>query len=99
MAGLKQGAAKNILMVLAVLALTVLPLLIQRGSEFSGADGKAESAVSEVRPGYRPWFEPVWTPPGGEVESMLFALQAALGAGFVGYYFGYQRGKNKREKL
>jgi cobalt/nickel transport protein len=61
------------------------------GSEFGGADGEAESAISEVAPNYQPWFEPLWSPPGGETESLLFALQAALGAGVIGYYFGVKR--------
>jgi cobalt/nickel transport protein len=31
------------------------------------------------------------------VESLLFALQAAIGAGFIGYYFGTRRGKASAE--
>ncbi len=31
---------------------------------------------------------PLWEPPSGEIESLLFALQAAIGAGLVGFYFG-----------
>ena len=42
-----------------------------------------------------PWFQPFWEPPGGGTESLLFALQAALGAGFIGYYFGLKRGERK----
>lgn len=91
----KKQAAKNLVLVLLVLALVAAPLAAYRGAGFSGADGEAEKAVSEVSPGYQPWFESFWEPPGGEVESLLFALQAALGSGFIGYYFGYQRGKKK----
>ena len=36
-----------------------------------------------------------WEPPSGEIESLLFALQAAIGAGFIGYYVGKkQNAKN-----
>ena len=40
-------------------------------------------------------FNSIWEPPSGEIESLLFALQAAIGAGFIGYFIGYIRGKNK----
>ncbi len=35
---------------------------------------------------------PLWEPPSPEIESLLFAVQAALGAGVLGYYFGRRRG-------
>lgn len=82
-------------MVLVVVALAVVPLFLHPGSEFGGADGEAESAIGEVAPDYQPWFSPVWEPPGGETESLLFALQAALGAGVIGYYFGVKRGRTQ----
>ena len=36
-------------------------------------------------------------PPSGEIESLLFALQAAIGAIIIGYAFGYWRGQSKEE--
>ncbi len=95
---LKNQAAKNLLLVLAVLILAAAPLAVYRGAGFEGADGEAEKVITEVRPGYSPWLDSLWRPPGGEVESLLFALQAALGSGFIGYYFGYQRGKKKQRE-
>lgn len=62
-----------------------------KGGEFGGADGQIEEVIGEVNPGYTPWFESVWTPPSGEIESLLFAVQAALGAGYIGYYIGKKR--------
>jgi cobalt/nickel transport protein len=41
----------------------------------------------------------LYEPPSDEIESLLFALQAALGAGFIGYYIGYKRGKTKRVEV
>ena len=32
-----------------------------------------------------------------EIESLLFALQAAIGAIIIGYFFGYWRGQGKEE--
>ena len=40
----------------------------------------------------------IWEPPSGEIESLLFALQAAIGAGFIGYFIGYTRGKSKQKE-
>jgi cobalt/nickel transport protein len=42
---------------------------------------------------YEPWFQPLWEPPSGEIESLLFSLQAAIGAVIIGYFFGYYRRK------
>jgi cobalt/nickel transport protein len=72
---------KNGLMLLGVVLLVVLPLLFVKG-EFGGADDAAEGAITEIDPGYKPWFKPLTELPG-ETESMLFALQAALGAGVI----------------
>lgn len=85
----------NWLLVFGVVVLAVVPLFIARGSEFSGADGEAEAAIQEVQPNYKPWFEPLLEPPSGEVESLLFALQAALGAGTIGYVIGLYRGRRE----
>lgn len=58
---------------------------------WGGADGSAAELIEET--GYEPWFDPVWEPPSGEIESLFFSLQAALGAVVIGYFFGYYRGK------
>ncbi|MCR6544847.1 energy-coupling factor ABC transporter substrate-binding protein [Dehalobacterium formicoaceticum] len=83
------------ILILIVIILAVTPLFLVQDSEFGGADGLAEEAITEVDPSYEPWFTPFWEPPGGETESLLFALQAALGAGFLGYYFGLKKGQAK----
>lgn len=71
-------------------AIVLLPLVMPWAEkpEFGGSDDKAEGVIAEVSPGYAPWWEPLWEPPSKEVESLLFALQAALGAGLLGYYAG-----------
>lgn len=88
---------KNLLLLLFVVALTVFPLYAQRGAEFGGADDQAEEVVSEIRPDYEPWCKPLWEPPSGEIESLLFAVQAAAGSGFIFYYLGYLKGRKSRE--
>ncbi|MGN7469499.1 energy-coupling factor ABC transporter substrate-binding protein [Brevibacillus sp. SAFN-007a] len=93
---MKKGM--NWLLLLGVVVLAVVPLLLVQDSEFGGADGAAEEAIKEIAPDYEPWFEPLLEPPGGETESLLFAVQAALGAGVVGYAMGLYKGRLDKHK-
>ena len=83
-------------LILIVIGLTVVPFIIAKNAEFNGSDDKAKNAINELDPNYKPWFSSVWTPPSIEVESFLFALQAAIGAGIIGYGLGYMKGKSKK---
>lgn len=87
---------KHVILLVAVLALVILPLAIAPNAEYSGADGAAEDMIAET--GYEPWFESIWEPPSGEIESLLFATQAAVGAIIIGYYIGYEKGKRANNK-
>lgn len=87
------------LLLLFVVVITVLPLFLQKDAAFEGADGQAEEVVLEIRKDFVPWFSPLYEPNSGEIESLLFALQAALGAGIIGYAFGYLRGRNRKDEL
>jgi cobalt/nickel transport protein len=93
---------RNLLLLLGVVVLVAVPLVMYRGEDaFRGADQQATEAIEKSNPDYEPWYTPLWTPPSAEVESMLFALQAAIGAGLVFYCLGYYRGRHverKREK-
>jgi cobalt/nickel transport protein len=67
-------------------------------AEYGGADGQAEEVINDITGGtYKPIAEPFWEPPSGEIESLLFGLQAAIGAGIIGYFFGYYRAKKNYE--
>lgn len=90
----QNGPMKHIVLIAIVVALAAVPLMSLKHAEFGGADGQAEEAITELHPEYKPWFAPFWEPPGGEVESLLFALQAALGAGVLGYGLGFLRGRH-----
>jgi len=65
--------------------------LAPRGGEFEGTDAAATAMLEDA--GVRPWFEPLFAPGSAEVESGLFALQAALGAGVLGFALGNLRGR------
>lgn len=84
---------QNILLLAIVVLLMIYPLAFVKNAEFGGADEQISGTISEVKPDYEPWFTVIWEPPSGEVESLLFAVQASLGAGFLGYFFGYYKGK------
>ena len=86
---------RNLIMAVLVIVLAVVPLLTLKNAEFGGADGQAEEAITELHPAYKPWFTPLWEPPGGEIQSLLFSLQAAIGAGVLGYGLGFLRGRRE----
>jgi cobalt/nickel transport protein len=89
----------NVLLIILVIIISITPLVMYNGlgedeGYFGGADGQAGDAISES--GYEPWFSSIWEPPSGEIESLLFALQAAIGAIIIGYFFGYWRGQKTK---
>lgn len=93
---------QNGLLIAAVVLLTALPLWLvphlglgaaagpdgRPGAAFGGSDGQAQQAIGEIAPNYRAWFTPLLEPASSEIASLLFALQAALGAGVIGYWLG-----------
>jgi len=81
---------RTLLMLLAVLFIIATPLVL--GGTFKGTDDQASLAIEQTHPGYKPWFTPLWQPPSSEIESLLFALQAAIGAGILGYVIGRKHG-------
>jgi cobalt/nickel transport protein len=102
-----QKRTQNILLILGVVVLGLLPLWIVERPEagpdgkvaiFGGADDQAKDLIGEINPEYQPWFESLIEPASGEIASMLFALQAAIGAGFIGYYIGVGRTREKMRR-
>ena len=89
----KSTNKANWLLLLLTVALIIIPLVINSGAEYGGADGEAESLITEIHPTYEPWFTSFYEPPSGEIESLLFSTQAALGAGVIGYYLGTKKRK------
>jgi cobalt/nickel transport protein len=93
----KNKLAINLVLIAVVIALAVIPLILMSGAEFGGADGEAEEVITEIDRDYEPWFSSIYEPPSGEIESLLFSLQAAIGAGIVGYGLAYLRFRGKKE--
>ncbi len=88
---------KNLLLLLGVVILAILPIFMLQDAEFGGADGEAEEAITEIATDYEPWFNAIWEPPSGEIESLLFVLQGVIGALIIGYFIGYMRGKHVKD--
>ncbi|MDR0913258.1 MAG: energy-coupling factor ABC transporter substrate-binding protein [Methanobrevibacter sp.] len=91
----------NIILILVVIILAIAPMVIYSGlgeddGYFGGADGAAGEVIEES--GYEPWFSSLWEPPSGEIESLLFAVQAAIGAIIIGYFVGYWKAESKYKK-
>ena len=98
---MKTSTLVIIAIICVVLFLAPLIMFNGHGEDdgyFGGADDAAGDIINESQNGtYEPWFSSIWEPPSGEIESLLFALQAAIGAIIIGYAFGYWRGKGKEE--
>ena len=87
--------------VFVIIAAAVIAILWYgsvNGFGFGGADDAAGSVIGDD---YVPWFTGIFgdyeLP--GETESMLFALQAAIGAIIIGFFIGrYTKNKEERQQ-
>jgi cobalt/nickel transport protein len=72
---------------------------IMSGAEFAGSDNVGSGLIAELSGTPLENFQPLipqWEPPSGEIESCLFALQAAVGGMLVGGVFGFWMGSVKK---
>jgi cobalt/nickel transport protein len=65
------------------IALMMIMFVMGLVGDFTGSDDSANQAIIELREGYEPWFESVWTPPTDFAEKAIFVLQASVAAGFI----------------
>jgi cobalt/nickel transport protein len=90
-----------IIAIIAFCALFVYTSSRMNNAQFAGSDTVASAQISKMTGIPQEKFQPViwqWVPPSGEIESALFALQAAIGGIFVGWVFGYWKGQRERER-
>jgi len=94
---------KPVILLLLAVIIVALPLALYSGKGegyFTGSDDQGSQAIETT--GYQPWISSIWEPPSPEIESLLFAVQAAIGALIIGYILGYYKGTakaRKREKV
>jgi cobalt/nickel transport protein len=74
-----------------VLAIFIVPFVINAEGEFGGTDGQGPDQIESS--GYTPWIEPLGYIPDAIGEIVLFSLQVAIGASIIGYFVGYLRAK------
>lgn len=86
----------NIWLFLLAVAIVVVSLLWAGGAEFGGTDNKAVAVIEGTD--YKPWFDYLFAPSSPVVESFLFSLQAAIGAGILFYCIGYFVGRKAKQK-
>lgn len=96
---MKKNGKWFLILVLAVVVVAVaaLPLFLN-SLDFIGADDAAGKSVATIDPGYKPWAKPVIEFAGENTETLLFCLQAGVGAGVLGLGFGYLVLRKKNQK-
>ena len=99
---MSRKSLTNLLLVLAVAAIFAVSFVIgglhtNPDERFTGTDSAATEQIQEANPDYQPWFEPFFQPASGEVESGLFALQAAIGGSVLGFAIGGLWGRRRAE--
>ena len=91
----------SLLIIAALIAL--IPLFALKGAQFGGSDDAGSQVVSEITgTDYKPWFTPVmetWIGGElpGEIESLLFCVQTAIGVGVIAFFMGRFVERNKIE--
>lgn len=95
---MKNRGLLAILLLLACALIVVFPLMAIADSEFAGADDKAMEMIENISPGYEPFTQNIFAPPGSETETLFFCLQATIGAGVIGFGFGYLIARTKYKK-
>lgn len=92
---------RAIILLCIVAVILIFPLALYNGKGedqgyFGGADDQGPEYIEST--GYHPWFHSIWEPPSGEIESLLFALQSAIGAIIIGYFLGYWKAQSNMRK-
>lgn len=88
---------KHIVGLILVAIIVILPLAMYSGlgedeGYFGGSDDVGSTYIEENYPDYELWTGPIWEPPSGEIESLLFGIEAAIGGIIFGYVFGRWHG-------
>lgn len=103
----KTNKNRTIIIVLLLLcvAIAVIPVItLGQTAAFGGADDAAGDVISSIDENYTPWFsapfERIFADGEipGEIESLLFCLQAALGSGLFFFILGRLTMRTKMRK-
>ncbi|GEK27880.1 energy-coupling factor ABC transporter substrate-binding protein [Furfurilactobacillus siliginis] len=94
----KSRTRQNVILLILVLALVIAPFIVAKNGAFGGSDDQGTAQIKKFDPGYKPWAHPLWTPPSGEIESLLFTVQGSIGTGIMAYIIGNAHGKRTAKK-
>lgn len=97
---------KIVVTLLIIVILTVFtPLFVLKDAEFGGSDNAGSTMIENINKDYEPWFTPLLEKAiggelPGEVESLFFCLQTAIGVGIIAFYMGrmYERKRLGKEE-
>lgn len=81
---MKSKTKQNIILLVLVVVLLIVPFFIAKNGAFTGSDDQGTAQIKKNDPHYKVWIHPLWTPPSGEIESLLFTVQGSIGTG-IGY--------------
>jgi len=95
---MKNNGKWILILILLVIAVAMIPLFLN-SFDLSGSDDAAGEAVATVDPSYKPWAQPVIEFSGEKTETLLFCLQAGIGAGVLGLGFSYLVARNKIRRV
>ena len=94
--------SKIVLLLIAIVIVIILvPIIMLPGAEFEGTDAKGSDTVMKVTSGnYEPWFTPLFerltgSALPGEIETLFFCIQTAIGVGVIAFCFGYLVARKK----
>jgi cobalt/nickel transport protein len=88
---------RTLIMVLIIIGLVAFPLLFE-SKAVSAPSSDDQGPAWILSTGYIPWVNPLWEPPNSDMEAGLFAFEAAIGAGIMGYIFGMWHAQAKMRK-
>ena len=89
----KKNKITMLILFFIVIILIVFPVLALKNAEFVGSDDAGSVMIEEINGEYEPWFTPVLEKYidgeiPGEIESLLFCIQTALGVGVIAFCMG-----------
>ncbi|WP_177161619.1 energy-coupling factor ABC transporter substrate-binding protein [uncultured Fusobacterium sp.] len=92
-------------LLIVVMLMAITPIFVLKDAEFGGSDDAGSVMIESIQEGYEPWFTPVLENAiggelPGEVESLFFCLQTAIGVGVLAFCMGrmYERKKLGKEE-
>lgn len=90
---MKKTKTWVIILIVAAILISLVPLFALKGAEFGGSDDAGSVMIEEITGNYEPWFTPILETMidgelPGEVESLFFCLQTAIGVGILAFFMG-----------